>query len=271
MTALRFVLRFPPPMRLDLSPLIPERLARMEASAIDRIELGSARASVRVGDVFRLQTGEASRVTIEGGSERFDFLGAEMSSGEVLLDGEAGYAAGRRMAGGRLEIRGDAGGWAGSGLRGGTVEIWGDAGAMLGAPFAGERAGMAGGTLIVRGGAGERAGDRMRRGLIIIEGAAGVCVGSRMLAGTLVVCGAAGAMPGYLMRRGTLLLGLAAPLPTFVPTGNVAASFRGLLAGALARFSWPAAQLAATAAERYLGDVATLGKGEMVLGTTEAA
>ena len=115
MTALRFVLRFPPPMRLDLSPLIPERLARMEASAIERIELGSARASVRVGDVFRLQTGEAPRVTIEGGSERFDFLGAEMSSGEVLLDGEAGYAAGRRMAGGRLEIRGDAGGWAGSG------------------------------------------------------------------------------------------------------------------------------------------------------------
>jgi formylmethanofuran dehydrogenase subunit C len=266
MTALRFVLRASPPTRLDLSPLIPGRLAGLDQAAVARIELGTARASVRVGDVFGLHMGDAEQVAIEGGSERFDFLGAGMNGGSLLLEGDAGYCAGRRLSGGKLEIRGSAGAWAASGLGGGALEIHGDTGPMLGAPLAGERAGMAGGSVVVRGSAGERAGDRMRRGLIVIEGAAGEAAGSRMLAGTLAVCGRAGPMPGYLMRRGTLLLAEADLPPTFVRAGGAPPVFRHLLARALAEVSQLAAQLAGRAESRFLGDMATLGKGEILLG-----
>jgi formylmethanofuran dehydrogenase subunit C len=266
MSSMRFELRAPLDMRLDLSPLIPERLAGLDQAAIERIELGTRRMSRCVGDVFRVHMADCERVTIEGGSPRFDWVGAEMRSGELVLDGEAGLYVGQRMAGGRLQITGRVGGWAASGLRDGYLEIGGDAGPFLGGPLAGERAGMAGGMVLVRGSAAERAGDCMRRGLVVVEGRAGPYPGSRMLAGTLIVCGAAGASPGYLMRRGTLILGAArALLPTFVPVGEASGAFRRLLAGTLAAVSLRAARLVGRAQERFMGDMASLGKGEILV------
>jgi formylmethanofuran dehydrogenase subunit C len=266
MSGLRFELRDPPDMRLDLSPLVPDRLAGMDRAAIERIELGTSRMSRRVGDVFGVHTADCECIAIEGGSARFDWVGAGMRSGELVLDGEAGLYAGRQMAGGHLRISGRVGGWAASGLRDGHLEIGGDAGPFLGGPLAGERAGMAGGIVVVRGNAAERAGDCLRRGLIVIEGRAGPHPGSRMLAGTLIICGAAGASPGYLMRRGTLVLGAAkALLPTFVPAGEASGAFRRLLAGALTALSPRAARLVGRAQDRFMGDMASLGKGEILV------
>ena len=262
---MRLVLRAAPEMRLDLSPLIPERLAALDRAALERIELSTTRISQRVGDVFRVQGVASDHVVIEGGSPRFDWLGAGMSSGELALEGEAGLYAGRLMSGGLLQISGRVGGWAASGLRDGRMEIGGDAGAFLGGPLAGERTGMAGGTVIVRGDAGDRAGDRLRRGLIVIEGTAGAAPASRMLAGTLIVCGAAGTLAGYLMRRGTLVLGKPdGLLPTFVPVGD-GTVFRRLLSRSLAPISRRASRLVAEAEQRFMGDTATLGKGELLV------
>jgi formylmethanofuran dehydrogenase subunit C len=264
--SLRFELRDPPDMRLDLSPLVPDRLAGLDQAAIERIELGTTRMSRRVGDVFGVHMADCECVAIEGGSPRFDWVGAGMRSGELVLDGEAGLYAGRRMAGGHLRISGRVGGWAASGLRDGTLEIDGDAGPFLGGPLAGERAGMAGGTVLVRGNAAERAGDCLRRGLIVIEGRAGSHPGSRMLAGTVIICGACGASPGYLMRRGTLIMGAAkALLPTFVPVGEAGGAFHRLLANTLTALSPRAARLVGRAQDRFMGDMASLGKGEILV------
>jgi formylmethanofuran dehydrogenase subunit C len=238
----------------------------MDQAAIERIELGTTRNSRCVGDVFRLRMADPAQITIEGGSSRLDWVGAGMRDGELVLDGEAGLYAGRAMTGGRLRISGPVGGWAASGLRGGQFEIGGDAGPFLGGPLAGERAGMAGGVVLVRGNAAERAGDCLRRGLIVIEGRVGPHVASRLLAGTVIVCGAAGASPGVLMRRGTLILGAVASLPpTFVPVGSADATFRRLLAGMLTTLSARAVRLLARAEHRFMGDMATLGKGEIMV------
>lgn len=266
MSSTQFQLRAAPDLRLDLSPLIPDRLAGLDQAAIERIELGTARNSRRVGDVFRLRMADPTHIAIEGGSSRFDWVGAGMRDGDLVLDGEAGLYAGRAMAGGRLRISGRVGGWAASGLRGGQLEIGGDAGPFLGGPLAGERAGMAGGVVLVRGDAAERAGDCLRRGLIVIEGRAGPHVASRLLAGTVIVCGAAGASPGTLMRRGTVILGTADWLPpTFVAVGSADATFRRLLARLLTPLSPRAARLLARAEHRFMGDTATLGKGEIMV------
>jgi formylmethanofuran dehydrogenase subunit C len=263
----RFTLRTAPDQRVDLSPLTPDRLSGLAPPAIERIALNTTRAALCVADLFRVRARDPARVLIEGGSARFDGVGAGMSGGEVLLDGEAGLYAGRAMQGGRLEIRGNAGDWAASGLRGGELEIVGDAGERLGGPLPGEREGMAGGTVIVRGSVGARAGDRLRRGLVVIEGDAGASPASRMLAGTLIVCGKAGALAGYLMRRGTLIL--AEPPeslpPTFVAAGGGDLVFVRLLARMLEPDSRRAAQLLAGRMRRFAGDTAVLGKGEILL------
>ncbi|HTW28971.1 MAG TPA: formylmethanofuran dehydrogenase subunit C [Acetobacteraceae bacterium] len=263
---LRLTLRSDPEQRLDLSPLVPHRLAGMDAGAIERLALNTTRRPVVVGDLFRLRPGDPARLAITGGSERFDEVGAGMQGGELVLDGDAGFGAGRGMVAGTLRIAGSAGDHAACDLRGGTIEIAGDAGAFLGGARPGERGGMRGGTVLVLGDAGARAGDHLRRGLIVIEGHAGDHPGSRMVAGTLVVCGTAGALPGYLLRRGTLVLGRAPSLsPTFVDSGATDPVFARLLARLLRPVSQRAARLAATATRRLAGDMAVLGKGELLL------
>ncbi|MBX5472499.1 MAG: formylmethanofuran dehydrogenase subunit C [Acetobacteraceae bacterium] len=266
MSALRFFLREPPPERLDLSVLRPDRLAGLSPASMERLVLSTTRATLVVADLFRIIPGDAERVVIEGGSERFDGLGAGMTRGELILEGSAGCRAGQGMRGGRLVIRGNAGAFAAAEMRGGELEITGDAGDFLGAPLPGGRLGMQGGVVVVRGSAGARAGDRQRRGLIVIEGGTGPYPASRMLAGTLIVCGEAGAMPGYLMRRGSLFAGKAALLPTFLPVRGDTSVFRRLLARALSPFSPRAAALVSGEnLARFLGDQASLGKGEAFL------
>ena len=264
LTGLRLTLRAQPDQRLDLSPLIPDRLAGLDPAAIAALPLHTTRHQVAVGDIFQIHPGDPSNIVIEGGSERFDHVGQAMRTGTLTVRGDVGQQAGRLLAGGTLLIQGNAGGWAASGQRGGMLEITGNAGAFLAGPLAGERTGMRGGIVVVRGNTAQRPADRLRRGLVIIEGDAGPHAGSGLFAGTLIVCGGAGAYPGILMRRGTIILGKPADLaPSFVPANPVDLVFTNLLTRAAATFNPKAAACVQAAGTRYAGDMAVLGKGEL--------
>lgn len=255
-----------PEQRLDVSPLVPHRLIGKTAAEIAAIELQTTHVPVTAGDIFRLQMGDAQKIRIENACDRLDGIGLAMTSGEIVVEGSVGIEAGRLMGGGRLTIIGDAGPWAASAMKGGTIEITGNAGDRLGGPRTGETAGMRGGIVVVRGNAGERAGDRMRRGMILVEGGASRYAGCRTIAGTLVVRRTVGPLPGYLMRRGTIVLGGATDAfsPTFVDCG-----VHDLLALQLmARYVKPVSPRLATLLRRpwrrLAGDMAVLGKGEIL-------
>jgi formylmethanofuran dehydrogenase subunit C len=259
-------LRASPDQRLNLAPLVPHKLAGMTAAQIERIELQTTRRRVVLADIFRLDMGDAAQVRIEGACDRLDQIGHHMTGGDIEVEGDVGSRAGRLMTGGRLTVHGSVGPWAATGMKGGTIEILGDAGDRLGGPFAGEIAGMRGGLVHVRGSVGERAGDRMRRGTIVVEGDAGVYAGSRMIAGTLVVVGRSGALPGYLMKRGTIVLGEKASLsPTFIDCGVHDLVAARLMAAFIDDYSTRAAKLLSRPLRRFVGDMATLGKGEIFL------
>jgi formylmethanofuran dehydrogenase subunit C len=264
---LTFSLRDGPDQRLDLSPLISQNLAGKTVADIECIEVGTTRVRVAVGDVFRIREGDPDRIVIEGGSARFDRVGMGMTSGSIHVEGEVGVEAGRLMSGGQLTIRGNAGPFAGSGMKGGTLDIEGNAGERLGGSLSGETVGMSGGVLHVRGDAGERAADRLRRGFILIEGRAGAYAGSRMIAGTLAIADEAGDLPGYLMGRGTILLGRGATLfsPTFGDCGEYDLVAAQLLANYIGQFSGKLAGLFRQPLRRLAGDLAALGKGEILL------
>jgi formylmethanofuran dehydrogenase subunit C len=265
MKATVLVLRARPPERLDLSPLVPHRLAGQSAAAIESIELQTTRHKICVGDAFHLRLGDVERIRIEGGSDRLDRIGEHMTGGEILVDGDAGSGLGRRMSGGHLTVKGDAGPMAASGMSGGRIEIFGDAGDRLGGPLSGETAGMRGGVVVVRGNAGERIADRMRRGLIMVEGRAGPHAGSRMIAGTLIVRRRSGALPGYLMARGTIILGEGAEelSSTFADCGVHDLLALRLLAHFVAAQSRKSASSLRKRLRRLAGDMAALGHGEL--------
>ena len=126
---------------------------------------------------------------------------------------------------------------------------------------------MAGGLLLVRGDVGPRAADRLRRGVVLIEGRAGAYAGSRMIAGTLAIGGEAGDLPGYLMARGTILLGRGATRlsPSFGDCGEHDLVAARLIADYVAGESTKLARLFRRRLRRLAGDLAALGKGEILL------
>ena len=57
------------------SALLPQSLAGQTAAAIERLPIGTTRAKLLVGDIFRVKPGSDAALVIEGGSERFDHVG----------------------------------------------------------------------------------------------------------------------------------------------------------------------------------------------------
>lgn len=264
MTAMIFTLLGEPDRRLDLSALTPNALAGLSETEVAGLPVG---VGLTLGEAFGITMGDPADIRIDGGSARLDGIGAGMTRGRILVEGDAGAYTARGMAGGELRISGSTGPFAGAAMAGGLLHIGMDAGDWLGAPETGEMTGMRGGVIIVGGRSGDRAGDRMRRGLIAISGDAGDFPGSRMIAGTLAIFGDCGRLPGYMMRRGTILVGgqSTAWTPTFGESGMteltmlrlITRELKPLMAGVnLEAFEGPV--------QRYAGDLATLGKGEII-------
>lgn len=256
------------PPEAEVADLLPERVASLSRSAIEALEVRSGRASMRVGDLFEVEGAPGDEVTLAGDLSAFARLGAGMSGGRLVIEGNAGLGAGSGMSGGRLEIRGDAGARAGEGMIGGVLVVRGSAGDDPGGPPPGTTRGLNRGVILIGGNAGARAGRRMRRGLIAVGGDAGPLAGTEMLAGTIVVAGHAGAGAGTWMRRGTILLGSGAPPPppAFAASGHGRFSFWSLYdealraAGATIPGAWRTCRF-----RRFVGDRSGGGLGEILM------
>lgn len=255
-------LRAEPPERIDLSGINPAKLSNLSQSLAGHLAVGTSRRGVALGDLFEIALDGSDTLRIEGGSARLDRIGADLSAGAILIDGDVGQRLGEGMRGGALTVTGSAGPYAGTAATGGTITIEGDADERAGGALYAARAGLDGATLVIHGRAGDHLGDRMRRGLILV-GEAGAQAASRMIAGT-IVAERLGDHPGYGMRRGTLVAGShGALLPTFVETGTPDLVYLKLLAKALQRMGASQAALLRGAMRRYGGDLATIGKGEL--------
>lgn len=266
MKALTFSNLSEPEERLDLSPLTPAKLVGLSQIQIAQLRIGTGAHPVAVGDIFKISGSDAGSIVLEGGSKRFDRIGAALTQGSIRVNGDVGNQAGRIMSGGVLFINGNAGDHTGSGMSGGRVEISGNTGSHLGGPAAGEMTGMSGGLLVVRGKAADYAGDRLRRGVIAICKGCGDYAGFRMIAGTIAVAGRVGAVPGYLMKRGSLLFDRhpTSLSPTFVPCGEPDIAFSGLFDRFLMSGKIMDRPLLGSRPGKYGGDNAVLGKGEVL-------
>jgi len=141
----------------------------------------------------------------------------------------------------------------------GNITIEGDCGDFLGAN-------MQGGSIVCTGNAGDRMGDHMRRGLILIDGNAGEYCGSRMLAGTIGVHGSVGKYVGFGMKRGTILLKNKTDLhATIQDCGTHDLPFLALLFQSFKPFSTKFNQVKTKRAQRFAGDLACNGNGEILL------
>jgi formylmethanofuran dehydrogenase subunit C len=269
MTALVFTLKAAPKQRVDVAPLIPERLAGKGPADIGALLLQTGNRQIRADELFTVEGDDASRLVFRGATGKLDFVGKGMSQGEIHVEGDAGSYLGMHLKGGTITVDGSVDAYAACELKNGTLLIRGNAGDFLGASLPGNKKGMAGGVVIVKGNVGDRAGDHLRRGAILIEGDAGSYLGSRMTAGTIAVLGRVGDHLGYAMTRGTLLLAQAPRVipATFNDCGSHTLGFIPLLLKGFADLETRFADLPDRfqRVRRYAGDLCSLGKGEILV------
>jgi formylmethanofuran dehydrogenase subunit C len=267
MSGLTLRLRQAPAFRIELSGIVPNRLAGLSLDDVERLTVETEAGPARLGDVFSVWGAPGDTITVEAGSDRLDFAGAGLASGTVRVEGDAGAYAGADMTGGRLDIMGNAGAYLGAGLKGGLITVKGGAGDFVGGARAGERFGMLGGTVVIGGNTGTRAGERMRRGTVLVRGRFGPAAGSRMAGGTLWTESGFGPGPGSLLRRGTLIgPSVEELLPTFVDCGRHDLVILRILTRHMNDTLGPwAPKPLPPVVRRLAGDMATVGKGEILL------
>jgi formylmethanofuran dehydrogenase subunit C len=260
-------MRQAPPIRLDLSGIIPSKLAGMSAADVERLGMATETGAAKLGDFFSVSGTPAETLVLDGGSERLDFVGAGLDLGTLVVEGDTGSYAGAGMRRGRLDIRGNTGAYLTTAAKGGIASVKGSAGDFAGGARSGEKFGMLGGIAVVEGNVGARAGERMRRGTIIARGTFGPAAGSRMVGGTLWTERGFGTGPGPLLRRGTLIgPAVEGLLSTFSDCGRhdlvilrILSRYMTETLGALAPKALPAQ------VRRFAGDMAAIGKGEILL------
>jgi formylmethanofuran dehydrogenase subunit C len=208
---------------------------------------------VLLGDLFQLTGSADGTIRLVGDLRRADRVGAALAEGSVTVEGNVGTEAGAGMSGGVLEIDGNAGPRAGA------------------APL-GHKRGMTGGELIVRGTVGEEAGAAMRRGMLAIRGSAGERAGLGMIAGNVILFGAVGRDPGLWSKRGSVVaLGPIEPPVTYTYACTYQpVHLRFMLTRLQTRFRFPVRRKHLTGYyRRYSGDMAELGRGEILAWTTQ--
>jgi formylmethanofuran dehydrogenase subunit C len=225
-----------------------DRFAGLDAKQIAKLPVVHGGRPGTLGEFFKVRGGHSSAVRIEGDVPNVEAIGAGMAGGELTIEGSVGRDLGLAMSGGRIDVRGNAGDNAG--------------GAGPGAAR-----GMTGGEIIVRGNVGNEAGARMRRGLVVVTGDGGRETGSGMIAGTVVLFGKAGPGAGRFLKRGSIV----ALAPIDRPgTFRYACTYRPPHVALLLRYlrgraGVPVAdRYVAGKYERYSGDLAELGKGEIL-------
>jgi formylmethanofuran dehydrogenase subunit C len=238
--------------RADLSQVLATPWATLAAADMARRSVWlESEGRVELGDLFEVEGEPDGRIEFNGKLTLADRLGAGLQEGELRVNGDIGSEVGLAMTGG-------------------IIDIDGDAGARAGAAPLGQKRGMSGGELIVRGSAGPEAGAGMRRGLLVIGRSAGTMTGQGMIAGTVIVLGAAGPDSGIWSKRGSIVaLGTITPPPsysyacTYQPV-HLRLTFTRLRN----RFGLAVQRKHMTGLyRRYSGDLAELGKGEILVWT----
>lgn len=146
-------------------------------------------------------------------------IGANMTKGKILIDGDVGMHLGEGMKGGEIIVNGNADSWVGGLMKGGKIEIKGSAGDFVGAPYRGSTEGMSGGTIVIHGNAGREVGCLMKGGLIRVYGAVRHFVGINMIDGTIVVHGDCSGKAGGGMKGGRIVI--CGHIPSVLPTFSI--------------------------------------------------
>ncbi len=256
-----------PVVPLEAESLSPDAMATLALDAIRALPVHLGKRQQRVDDFFEVEGPPSDELEIRGELGKVKWIGRGMTRGRITITGNAGMHLGAFMKGGTIEVSGNVSDWLGAEMSGGRIRVRGNAGGQVGAANRGSLSGMTGGTILIEGTAGLEVGMRMRRGIIAVGGQARDFVGLEMKGGTILLRSGAELRTGAWISRGTIIsLVPIRLLPTFAYACTYDPTFLRLYARHLSTlgFSIPNAEQDG-AYDRYTGDAAVPGKGEILV------
>lgn len=207
---------------IEAKCITPDLFTEKSVGEIAGLPVWEGNRKRALGDLFKIEqeadiASEKAIIRISGDVSKVRGIGAKMSMGKIIVDGDVGMHLGEEMDGGIITVMGNAGSWTGSMMNGGAIEIMKDVDDYVGAAYRGSTRGMSGGTIVIHGNAGNEAGCFMRKGLIKIHGNVGQFVGMHMRNGTIFVRGNSEGRAGAEMTGGKIVMCGCVPsiLPTF--------------------------------------------------------
>jgi formylmethanofuran dehydrogenase subunit C len=268
--ALRLALRSKSTVPLEVEGITPDVTRVKSLAEIEKLEIFEGNVKLALAEFFSVSGDPSDQIhEWEGDLAGVHWLGAKMTSGRILISGNAGRHLGSEMRGGEIHVQGDASDWVGGEMHGGLIHIRGTAGHLVGSAYRGSAKGMTRGTILIGGHAGNEIGLSMRRGLIAIGGNIGDLAGMNMLAGSILVFGTSGIRHGAGMRRGTIaFLGRQAPplLPSFRRACRCRPEFLPLLFRQLRQLDFAVPnELIDCSYDLFNGDLLTGGRGELLI------
>lgn len=195
---------------IDCRSLLPENLCSLGGEEIAGLSMNDGTNSGRVvgtvGDLFNIEISEGEYfLRIKNANASLAYVGAGMTEGRLIIDGDVGDYLGFDLLDGELIANGNAGNFAGSGQANGLIHIKGSVGHYAGGASDTKMQGLKGGTLMISGTSGDFLGYKMRRGIIIAQDQVGDHTANNMIAGTIILGSHCGSNLALGMRRGTVL------------------------------------------------------------------
>lgn len=267
---LRLTLKAKSSVPLEVEGITPDVVRSKSLVQIEKLEMFQGNLRVPLAEFFAI-SGDASDGVMEweGDLSGVHWVGAKMTSGKIVLEGNGGRHIGSEMRGGEIHVHGNAGDWVGGEMHGGFIHVRGKAGHLVGAAYRGSAKGMTKGTILIGGEAGNEIGHSLRRGLIAIGGNVGDLAGFNMLAGTILLFGESGIRHGAGMKRGTIAF-FGPKLPPLLPTFRRACRYQPdaltLILRELQRREFAVAdELFKSFYDLYNGDLIEGGRGEILI------
>ena len=248
--------------------------ALMHAENIDDVNQQTilvGNQSTSVTDMFSI-SGDfpAKSATLENSHSKLDYVGLGLTAEySIQVQGDCGHFAGANLSGGNLVIDGNTLDFVGAAMKTGLIEVHGNVRDYAGGAHTGDKRGMAGGTILIHGNAGDFLGDLMRRGMIMVTGDIGNYCANRMIAGTITNLGSIGSHIGQGMRRGTILIPSKPQdgLPGFRDCGRHSLGYLTLLVKELRerKSDFQSLHPMRRRVQKYVGDTSTSGQGELLI------
>jgi len=209
---------------VEAERISPDAFAEKSVKEIAVLQVWEGNRKRTLGDLFKIEQGsdtssEEATIRISGDVSKVRRIGTKMSTGRIIVEGDAGMHLGEEMKGGNITVTGNTASWAGSMMKNGTIEIKGDAGDYIGAAYRGSTEGMGGGEIIIHGNAGNEVGCFMRKGIIKVYGNVGPFVGMHMRNGTVFVQGNSEGRAGAEMTDGKIVV--CGYIPSILPTFTI--------------------------------------------------